>query len=151
VLDLVRKTTEGRFEDAVRDFPAAFINTTPPNVEYTPFHLIEHLRIAQWDILEYIRSARHVSPSWPAEFWPSADQRADEAVWAQSLARFRADRQELLALLADPGTDLLAPIAHTPGHTILREAFLVANHGAYHIGEFAILRQVMQTWPANRS
>jgi hypothetical protein len=147
VLDILRRTTEGRFEDAVRDFPIEAANRQPPNVDYTPWHLVEHLRVGQHDILEYIRNPRYVSPKWPDEYWPPKDQRADAAAWDQSLEAFRADRKALEELVADPRTDLLAPLPHTPGHTVLREVHLVVGHIAYHLGEFGILRQVMQTWP----
>lgn len=150
VLSLLRSAAERRFEEAVRDFPMEFINVHPPNVDYTPWHLIEHLRIGQWDVLEYIRNPRHVSPQWPDGYWPAKGQRADAGAWRKSLDEFRADRKALEDLVADPHTDLLAPIPHTPEHTVLREVALVAGHSAYHIGEFAILRQVMQTWPATR-
>lgn len=136
------------FEQAVADFPLEFINRRPPNVPYTPWHLLEHLRIAQWDILEFIRNPQHVSPEWPKGYWPAADEQADAARWQQTLAEFQADMQALQDLAANPATDLLAEIPHAPGYTILREILLVADHNAYHIGEFAILRQIMGTWPS---
>ncbi len=138
------------FDQAVADFPPDRINSQPPNVPYTPWHLLEHLRIAQWDILEFIRDPQHVSPEWPAGYWPAPDEETDEAGWQQTLAAFRADLKALEALVTDPTTDLLAELRHAPGYTILREVLLVADHNAYHIGEFAILRQVMGTWPAHR-
>jgi len=148
VVDLLRRATDRSFEQAVADFPLTEINALPPHVEYTPWQLVEHLRIGQRDILEYIRDPHYVSPEWPAGYWPAAGQQADAAAWTRSLEAFRADREALCALVADPRTDLLLPMPHTPGHTVLREVFLVANHSAYHLGEFGILRQVMQTWPA---
>ncbi|HZT06573.1 MAG TPA: DinB family protein [Chloroflexota bacterium] len=148
VLDHLARATDRGFEEAIRDFPLDAINARPPRVDYTPWHLVEHLRIGQWDILEYIRNPNHVSPKWPDEYWPKRDAVADAASWAQTIDRFRADRAALAALVADPATDLLAPIPHTPGHTVLREVFLVAGHSAGHLGEFSILRQIMDTWPS---
>lgn len=150
MLNILRNTTERRFEWAVKDFPEEFVNARPPNVEYTPWHLIEHMRVGQWDILEYIRKPGHVSPNWPNEYWPPQSQQADADTWRRSVDTFRADRKALEELIADPATDLLAPLPHTPGHTVLREALLVVGHTAFHVGEFAILRQVMQTWPPDR-
>ena len=137
------------FEQAVADFPIAGINRRPPNVPYTPWHLLEHIRIAQWDILEFVRNPNHVSPDWPKEYWPNPDEQADETRWQQTLAAFRADLRAIQDIVANPQTDLFAPIPHAKNYTIFREALLVADHNAYHIGEFAILRQVMDTWPAN--
>jgi len=134
------------FEDSVDAFPLEFINIKPPNTPYTPWHLIEHIRIAQWDILEFVRNPEHVSPQWPDEYWPDMDEKADQAGWDQSLADFRADMQAIVDMVNDPELDLLAEIPHAPGYTYLREILLVADHNAYHIGEFAILRQVMGTW-----
>ncbi len=135
------------FDGAVADFPVAYINSKPPNVPYTPWHLLEHIRIAQWDILEFIRNPEHVSPKWPEGYWPSPDEQADEAKWQQTIDDFRADMKAIQDLVTDPNTDLFAQIPHAQGYTIFREILLVADHNAYHIGEFAILRQVMGTWP----
>jgi hypothetical protein len=137
------------FEDAVADFPDDAINRRPPNVSYTPWHLVEHLRLTQWDILEYIRDPKFVSPEWPIGYWPDPSAEATPAEFAVSVARFLADRAALGDLVSDPASDLLAQIPHTPGHSLLREVRIVADHNAYHVGEFAILRQVMGTWPAN--
>jgi hypothetical protein len=134
------------FEEAVADFPMAHINRKPPHVPYTPWHLLEHIRLAQWDILEFSRDPHHISPDWPEGYWPPQDEQADEARWQQTLQAFRADLQAIQELAANPQVDLLAPLPHAPGYTLFREIVLVADHNAYHIGEFAILRQVMQTW-----
>jgi hypothetical protein len=135
------------FDQAVADFPVEHINRKPPHTPYMPWHLIDHIRIAQWDILEFVRNPDHVSPSWPEGYWPAQNEQADEAHWQQTLAAFRADLKALQDLVADPKTDLYAPLPHAPNYTILREILVVADHNAYHIGEFAILRQVMGTWP----
>jgi hypothetical protein len=150
VIELVRRATERGFEDAIKDFPIEAINKKAPNVQYSPWALLEHLRVGLWDILEYTKDGRHVSPKWPEEYWPPQDQQADAAAWNKTIESFRADREAFIALLADPAVDLLAPLSHTPGHTALREAFLVAGHTSSHLGEFSILREVMQTWPSNR-
>jgi hypothetical protein len=147
----IRKLLQGgnahmTFDDAVAHFPREHMNTKPPNIPYTPWHLLEHLRITQWDILEFIRNPRHISPTWPEGYWPAQDAQADDAAWKRTIASFRADLSALQQMTTDPTVDLYAPIPHGSGQTILRELLLAADHNAYHIGEFAILRQVMQTW-----
>jgi hypothetical protein len=138
------------FEEAVAGFPDEAMNERPPNVSYTPWQLLEHLRRTQRDILEYIRDRAYVAPSWPEDYWPSPDAVTDRAGFDATLAGFRSDADALEAIVLDPAVDLLAPLSGTPGHTLLREIRLVGDHNAYHIGEFAILRQVMGTWPAGR-
>lgn len=138
------------FDDAVAGFPLEAINSRPPNVSYTPWHLIEHMRIAQWDILEFIRNPAHVSPRWPEGYWPARDAETDRQGWARSITSFRSDIDAMKSIVRDPDVDLTAEIAHAPGYTVLREALVLADHNAYHIGEFAILRQVMGTWPDDR-
>jgi hypothetical protein len=137
------------FDAAVADFPDDAINRMPPNVPYTPWHLLEHLRLTQLDILDYIRNRAYLAPAWPDEYWPARDASATPEQFAHTIEGFKSDRAALRALVADPATDLLATIPNTPGHTILREVRVVADHNAYHVGEFAILRQVMGTWPAS--
>ena len=134
------------FEEAVADFPAWAINARPPNVPYSPWHLLEHLRLTQWDILAYVTDPGHVSPPWPVGYWPEITAEATPDQFAATIAAFRADRAALEALVLDPATDLLAPLPHAPEHSILREVRIVANHNSYHLGEFAILRQVMGSW-----
>jgi len=134
------------FDDAVADFPMEAINRRPPNVPYTPWHLLEHLRITQWDILDFIRNAHYQAIKWPDNYWPAPDAEADAAAWEKTLAAFRADQTAIEVIASDLQTDLAATIPHGDGQTVLREILLVADHNAYHIGEFAILRQVMGTW-----
>jgi hypothetical protein len=134
--------------DATANFPVEHINSRPPNVPYTFWHLVEHLRLAQADILEFIVDARYEAPAWPEDYWPAPDTRASEEEWLQSLAAFATDQAQLAALVQDPQTDLTAELPHAPGYTIFREILLVADHNAYHVGELAILRQVMGLWPA---
>lgn len=134
------------FDQAIAGFPLDYINQKPPNVPYTPWHLLEHLRICQWDILEFIRNPAHVSPEWPSGLWPAPGAQADRAQWQHTIAAFQADLKALEALAADPQTELFAPLPQGLPYTIFREIMVVANHNSYHIGEFAILRQVMDGW-----
>jgi hypothetical protein len=132
------------FESVVKDFPVEIINRRAENMPYTPWHVLEHMRIAQWDILEFSRDASHVSPPWPEGYWPGKESDADEAAWNKSVAAFRADLEALTALVQDPATDLFAPINHGDGQTILREALLVADHNAYHLGVLVTLKRLLQ-------
>lgn len=134
------------FNQAVTNFPKEAINRQPPDIPYTPWHLIEHLRVAQWDILEFICNPDHISPDWPEGYWPHPDQKADWTQWEGTIQLFQSDLKALQDLVAEPNTDLYAPIPHAPTYTIFREIVLVADHNAYHIGELAILRGVMGLW-----
>jgi hypothetical protein len=135
------------FEEAVADFPDEAINAFPPNVAYTSWHLVEHLRLTQLDMLEYVTSADYPRCVWPDDYWPQREAQATPEQWSASVQEFLADRGRLRALVADPERDLDAPIPWTPGHSLLRCVRIIADHNAYHVGEFAILRQVMGTWP----
>jgi len=139
------------FEAAVADFPTEAINRPIPDLPaYTPWHLLDHIRYAQWDILEYIRNRAYLEPTWPDNYWPPLDATATREEFDETITSFQRDRASLRKVIEDASTDLLAVIPNTPGHTIFREIRVVGAHNAYHIGEFAILRQVMGTWPANR-
>jgi hypothetical protein len=135
------------FEKAVAGLPANLRGAKPPGQPHTPWRLVEHMRIAQWDILEFSRNPKHVSPEFDAGYWPQGDTPPDAGAWDRSLAAFRADGQAMQALVADPTTDLFAPIPHGQGQTILREALLVADHNAYHLGQLVLLRRLLGAWP----
>jgi len=121
-------------DDFIKDFPADRCGERVPGLPYTAWQVLEHIRIAQRDILEFSRNAAHVSPKWPEGYWPKPDEAGDAASWARSVERLRADTEETVALINDPATDLFAKIPHGSGQTILREALLVADHNAYHLG-----------------
>jgi hypothetical protein len=134
------------FDAAVADLPAELRGAKPPGVPHTPWRLLEHLRIAQWDILEFCRNPKHVSPHFPDGYWPRRDAPPDEGAWDRSAAAFRADLKAVQDLVADPTTDLFAPIPHGEGQTILREALLVADHLAYHLGQLVVVRRALGAW-----
>jgi hypothetical protein len=134
------------FDQVVRDFPLDRINTRPPNTPYTPWRLLEHMRIAQWDIVEFIRDPDYESPEWPEGYWPDDEREANEEQWQDTLEAFRSDRRALEKMVTDPQVDLQADLAHAEGYNVLREVLVVADHSAYHIGELAMMRQVMDIW-----
>jgi uncharacterized damage-inducible protein DinB len=138
------------FETAVADLPAELRGARGAGAPHTPWRLVEHMRIAQWDILEFSRNPKHVSPAFPDGYWPEGDAPPNAAAWDQSLAAFRADLQAMQDLVSDPSTDLFARIPHGEGQTILREALLVADHNAYHLGQLVMLRRALGAWPAER-
>lgn len=129
-------------ESAVADFPIDHINTTVDGSPHTAWQLLEHIRIAQWDILEFSRDANHVSPDWPDGYWPTAQGTAGK--WKASLDQVCRDQQSMRDLVADNNTDLYAKIAHGDGQTILREALLVADHNAYHLGQLVLLKRMLE-------
>ncbi len=135
------------FETAVADLPPTLRDTRPASIPHSPWQLIEHLRICQWDILEFSRNPDHVSPEFPHGYWPPDDHPPDETDWYECLAHFRTDLQEMQDLVADATVDLFAPIPHGDGQTILREALLLADHNAYHLGQLVIVRRALGAWP----
>jgi hypothetical protein len=135
------------FESAIADLPADLRGAKVAGLPHTPWRLLEHLRIAQWDILEFCRDPRHVSPPFPEGYWPDGDAPPEDGAWDRSVAAFRADLRAVQDLVADPATDLFAPIPHGQGQTVLREALLVADHNAYHLGQLVVVRRLLGAWP----
>jgi hypothetical protein len=133
-------------EKAIAGLPAALRGARHPKLPFTPWRLLEHMRIAQWDILEFSRDAKHVSPEWPEGYWPAGDGPANAAAWNASVAAFRRDLAQMEALVKNPRTDLFVRIPHGTGQTILREALLVADHNSYHVGQFILLRRLLGAW-----
>ncbi|HMD49550.1 MAG TPA: DinB family protein [Bryobacteraceae bacterium] len=143
---LTGESAHASFESAVKDVPSAIRGTRPKGAAHSPWEVLEHLRITQWDILEFTRDPKHVSPDFPAGYWPAAEAPPDGQAWDRSVAAFRADLKAIAELIAKESTDLLAPLAHAPDKTILREVLLVADHNAYHLGELVLLRRVLGGW-----
>lgn len=139
------------FDEAVADFPMDQINTRIPNGSYTPWHILEHLRLTQRDILVFMTDPDYEEPKWPDDYWPAKDANATPDEWEQTIAGFRTDLAELERLVQDESFDLEKEVPWGNGQTHVREFMLVADHNAYHVGEFGVLRQVMQTWPADHT
>ncbi len=147
VLDLLRgRNAHADFDTVVADFPSRLRGAKPPGAPYTAWQLLEHMRIAQSDILEFSRDAKHKSPQWPEGYWPKTEAPPSAAAWNNSLRSFRADWKAMAKLVADKKTDLFAKIPHGTGQTILREALLVADHNAYHLGQMVLLRRLLGAW-----
>ncbi|MEX2121351.1 MAG: DinB family protein [Pirellulales bacterium] len=134
------------FDDAIAGLPVKLRAAKVDGVPHTPWRLLEHLRICQWDILEFSRNAGHVSPDFPDGYWPKTDGPPEPGAWDRSVEAFRADLKAMTDLVVDPKTDLFAPIPHGDGQTILREALLIADHNAYHLGQLVLLRRCLGAW-----
>ena len=139
------------FSEATRSFPTSAINSRLPRVAYSFWHLVEHVRLAQKDMLDYMVSPSYEEPPFPEGYWPGKGTRATLAQWRRSLAQFQKDRDAIIELVRDPGRDLFATVPNSAGkHTFFRCCLVIADHNAYHLGELAIGRQVAGLWPSGR-
>jgi hypothetical protein len=138
-------------DDAVRDFPVELRGVKPAGAPHTAWQLLEHMRLAQWDILEFSRDPKHVSPDFPEGYWPQSEAPGSDAAWKKSTEHFHRDLSEMTKLVSDPGNDLYAKIPHGEGQTLLREALLVADHNSYHLGQIVFLKKMLQEAARKRS
>jgi len=134
------------FDTAIRNLPLAPRGKRPKGAEHSPWEILEHLRIAQGDILEFSRDPGHQSPGWPGGYWPATPAPPDEKSWDKSVRAFRRDLKAMGDLVKNPATDLFVPIPHGNGQTVLREALLVSDHNAYHLGELVLVRRLLGAW-----
>lgn len=134
-------------EQAVRGLTLAAAGGKPRQTPHTVWQLLEHIRIAQWDILEFSRNPDHVSPEFPAGYWPPAAQPPSSSALRRSRTAVLTDRDAMIALVLDPRRDLVAPLPHAPDKTLLREALVLADHNAYHVGQLVLARRWMRNWP----
>ena len=133
-------------DDTLKGFPEKLRGVKPPGAPHSAWQLLEHLRIAQWDILEFSRDAKHVSPKWPEGYWPTSDKPPTDAQWKKSISAIKKDLQAMQRLVEDPSTDLYSKIPHGTGQNILREALLIADHNAYHLGQLVLVRRLLGAW-----
>jgi DinB family protein len=134
------------FDDALKSFPPMLRGVKPARLPHSAWMLLDHMRLAQWDILEFSRNPKHVSPDWPSGYWPKTQDPPSATVWNKSIQQFRRDLKAMQTLVKNSRTDLFAPIPWGDGQTILREALLVADHNAYHLGQLVALRRMLGTW-----
>jgi hypothetical protein len=132
------------FDDFVADFPVERCGERVAGLPYTAWQVLDHMRIALWDILEFSRDAKHVSPKWPEGYWPPKEQVGTPELWNETVAKFRDDLKQMQELVADSATDLLGKIPHGTGQTILREALLIADHNSYHLGALVVISRALQ-------
>ena len=140
------KGAHADFDAAIKNLPVALRGKRPKGAQHSPWELLEHMRIAQWDILEFSRDGKHVSPKWPEGYWPPKPAPPNDQAWSKSVKAFRADLQSMIDLVSDEATDLYAKIPHGDGQTILREALLVADHNSYHLGAMIVVRRLLGAW-----
>lgn len=134
------------FETVTGEFPLSSVNASVPGVPYTPWQLLEHLRLAQWDILEFCINPNYIERRFPDDYWPSTDVSGHEQSWNASIANFRKDLRSMIDVITDPDTNLFEPIPHGNGQTIFREALLLADHNAYHLGQLVMMRRFFGVW-----
>jgi hypothetical protein len=130
--------------DALKDLPAELRGEKPYNLPYSIWQLVEHIRIAQWDMLEFSRDPNHESPKWPDEYWPKEAAPADETAWKNAIHQIELDLENFINLLKKD--DLYKELSHGDGQTILREALQMADHTSYHISEIIIIRRLLNAW-----
>jgi DinB family protein len=135
-----------KFDDVIKNLPPNLRGKKPENFPHSAWMLLEHLRIAQWDILEFSRNRKHVSPQWPEGYWPKIETPPTSAGWTKSIQQFRSDQKAMLDLVASLKTDLFAKIPWGDGQTILREALLLADHNAYHVAQLVDVRRLLGAW-----
>lgn len=135
------------FDAAIERLPAKLRGVRPPGLAHSPWELLEHLRLAQHDILEFCRNANYQEAAWPDDYWPKSAAPPSPRAWTDSVAAFRNDLAALRRLAEDPAVDLLAAIPHGSGQTYLRELLLVADHNAYHVGQLVVVRRLLGVWP----
>ena len=141
------KGAHASFDDAVQGMPEELFGKKPGKLPHSPWMLLEHLRIAQWDILEFSRNPKYKSPKWPDDYWPKEEAPPGKAAWNKSVQQFRRDLKAMQDLVANQKIDLYARIPWGDGQTVLREALLVADHNAYHIAQLVDLRRLLAAWP----
>ncbi|NIV10754.1 MAG: DinB family protein [Aliifodinibius sp.] len=134
------------FEKVVVNFPAEKRGALVPGLPQSAWQILEHMRIAQWDIVEYCKDPSHNSPNWPDEYWPQSTEPLNDNAWSFCIDNFGNDLQTMIEMVQNPENDLVAPMPNTPGHTLLRGALLIADHNAYHLGQLVFIRRALGIW-----
>lgn len=134
------------FDGVVEDWPVDLQGKKPKGAAHSGWEVLEHMRIAQWDILEFTRNPKHVSPDFPGGYWPKTQGPPEKNAWKKSVNAFRTDLKAMIKIVQSESTDLYSPLAHGDGQTVLREALVLADHNAYHLGELVLLRRLLGAW-----
>jgi hypothetical protein len=143
---ILKGNAHATLDHALENMPEEILGLTPDKLPYSIWQLTEHIRIAQWDILEFCRDPRHVSPKWPDDYWPKEKAPANKEAWDKCIQKIKNDREQFVALLDDENADLFTPFKHGDGQNLLREALLVADHNSYHTGEIILVRKLLGKW-----
>lgn len=141
---LERPHTHGTLTDIVKDFPENLINERPGNLPYSFWQMLEHIRISQFDMVDFIRNPNYKELQWPKDYWPAEE--ANPKMWNEAIEKFQNDIDALKKIVEDPKTDLFAPIPHGTGQTIFREVMQIVDHNSYHFGQFIAMRRLAKAW-----
>jgi hypothetical protein len=149
LVDELVKLLEGgsahvKFKDAIKGLPAEKRGVVTNKLPYSIWQIVEHIRIAQWDMLEFSRDASHESPEWPGGYWPREPAPPNDAAWRKSVKQIESDREEFISLMRK--SDIYKPIPHGDGQSILREAMQIADHNAYHTADIVVIRRLLGVW-----
>lgn len=143
---LTKAHAHATLDEALENISTEDAGKKPNDLPYSIWKLVEHIRITQWDILEFSRNPNHQSPNWPDDYWPKEDAPADENAWKNALQQIKNDSNEFIALLNEPESDLYTPFPHGNGQNLLREAMLIADHTSYHTGQIIAIRRLLNDW-----
>ena len=147
LIDLIEKeNAHASLAAALKDIPFKLLGEKIHGLPYSIWQLAEHIRIAQWDIMEFSKSAKHKSPDWPDDYWPKEVAPASEKEWEKCIEQIKKDRKEFVELLNNAGDDLYKPFEHGDGQSLLKEALVIADHNSYHTGEIIMLRRLLNAW-----
>jgi len=147
VVNLIEKgNAHASLDNALKSIPFSLLGEKPGNLPYSIWQLAEHIRIAQWDILEFSRNAKHVSPKWPDGYWPKEKAPKSKAAWQKCIDSIQSDRNAFIELIKNAGDALYDVFEHGDGQSLLKEAFVLADHNSYHTGELIIIRRLLNAW-----
>jgi hypothetical protein len=143
---LLKENAHISFDNAVKGIPYKLLGIQPASLPYSIWQLAEHIRITQWDILEFSRNPKHISPSWPVDYWPKSNKPLNVNEWKSTLKKIKENRKEIAGLISDSTIDLFEPFAHGDGQNLFREAILIIDHTAYHTGQILVVRRLLNNW-----
>ena len=147
LVDLIEKgNAHVSLDNALERMPFLLLGERPGNLPYSIWQLAEHIRIAQWDLLEFSRNSKHVSPKWPDEYWPKETAPKSEDEWQKCIQQIKDDRKSFIELIKNSGDDLYKPFDYGSGQSLLKEAMVLADHNSYHTGEIIIIRRLLNAW-----
>ena len=147
LINLIEKgNAHASLDEALKDMPYSLLGETPTNLPYSIWQLAEHIRISQWDIIEFSKNAKHASPQWPDEYWPAEATPQSEEEWEKCIKAIKEDRKEFIDLVKNAGDDLYKHFEHGDGQSLLKEGLVLADHNSYHTGEIIIIRRLLGAW-----
>jgi len=147
LVDLIEKgNAHVSLDKALENIPFSLLGERPGNLPYSTWQITEHIRIAQWDILEFSHGSKHVSPKWPDGYWPNETAPKSEDEWKKCIQQIQSDRTSFTELIKNAGDNLYKPFEYGNGQSLLKEALVLADHNSYHTGEIIIIRRLLNEW-----